>query len=535
MRSVVIAAVGILLLFSSCSVVKTAADLQRIANSGTKRVTIKNDIDLQGQSLRFPVGCKLVFRGGAISNGHLSFDAVVIKGCPKFRNCYYQGTIRVEKIDDRNYTSQDDDGTLKFLLTNAIENGARCKFFRDYKIDMNALSGSGLVSLRDIESGADITFQGNAILNTKVFTKPTTKPFIVLTNVNGVTIRDCRFRDVAEHNTRNFKNSTGCTFIHCYGDCEAINLIDCSQENGDCILRSGVYTHNKSHPERTPTVGLSNSVLKVSAKNTGYGLALYCGDNLDIDLTVESPHRGFYCTGVSNSKINYNGHNPIETKCHILIKDAVFRHFDESGNEVLDMKGCHDLVIKANIEEMMAGESVVIFQSYGSGRKEGADFTFRSGKCHHYNVDITANIGRGPAKDSYSICTCNSDSGALNEEDMYGCKVSNITIHDVNCGSGTTSPYMCNFGPFIEADIDVRDCILTSTDSSRKPSFNYRVLGNTSGMIRVTNSMVGNVVVRKKTSGNLDIVVDNEPAKLEPNYSNDNSVRGLVRVMKRTN
>ena len=272
----------------------------------------------------------------------------------------------------------------------------------------------------------------------------------------------------------------------------------------------------------------------MSAKNTGYGLALYCGNSLDIDLTVESPHRGLYCTGVSSSTINYKGYNPIETKCHILIKDAVYKRVDGRGNEVLDMKGCHDLVIKAIIKEMMAGENVVIFQSYGSGRKEGADFTFRSGQCHHYNVDITANIGKGPAKDSYSICTCNSDSGALNEEDMYGCKVSTITVHDVNCVSGTTASFMCNFGPFIEADIDVRDCHLTSTDTNRNPSFNYRVLGNTSGRIRVTNSSVGTVVVRKKTSGNFDIEVDNEQAKLEPNYSNDNSVRGLVRVFKRT-
>lgn len=529
-----IALVCVFFSFFSCSIVRNDTDLLQYANNqSTRKIIIKEDVNLLGKAISFPEGCTVMFNKGSISNGRITFNSNQIKGKVRFVNCSYSGKMIVSHIDDRGFSSQDDAGTLKFLLTNAIENGARCKFYRDYRIDMNALSESGLVSLRNIESGADISFQGHTIFNTKQFSKATIKPLIVLNNVNNVTIRDCNFVDVKEHNTHLFKKSSGCNYLHCFGDCEAINLLNCSQENGDGILRSGVYTHNKSNPERTPTVGLSNSVLKVSAKNTGYGLALYCGDNLDIDLTVESPHRGFYCTGVSNSKINYKGHNPIETKCHILIKDAVFRHIDESGNEVLDMKGCHDLVIKANIEEIMAGESVVIFQSYGSGRKEGADFTFRSGKCHHYNVDITANIGRGPAKDSYSICTCNSDSGALNEEDMYGCKVSNVTIHDINCVSGMTSPYMCNFGPFIEAEIDVRDCSLTSTGTRKKPSFDYRVLGNTSGMIRVTNSSVGNVVVRKKTSGNLDIVVDNEPAKLEPDYSNDNSVRGLVRVLKR--
>lgn len=535
-RNIVLTVVSILSFTCSCSVVKTGADILRHANNGAQKVTISKDIDLRGSSLHFPKGCKLVFRGGSIINGRLDFDETVIKGRPLFKNCTYQGSVRVDRIDDCDFSSPDDAGTLKFLLTNAIENGVRCKFYRDYRIDMNAVSGNGLVSLSDIDSGTDISFQGHTIYNTKPFLKATTKPFVVLCNVKGVTIRDCRFKDVEEHNTHNFKKSAGCTFIHCYGDCEKINLIQCSQENGDCILRTGVYTHNTSHPERTPKVGLSNSAIKVSSCNTGYGLALYCGDNLDIDLTVVNPHRGFYCTGISNSRINYKGHNPVETKCHILLKDAVYKKIDSRGNTVLDMKGCHDLVINATIDEIMAGESVVVFQSYGSGRKEGADFTFRSGKCHHFNIDFKASIKRGPVNDSYSICVCNSDSGALDEDDMYGCKVSRVTIHDVYCPAGAINPYMCNLGPFVEAEFDVKDCRPTSTDLKRMSSFNYRVLGNTSGKIRVTNSSVGNVVVRKKTSGMLDIEVDGEsPMIPEPSYSNDNSVKGLVRVLKGRN
>lgn len=533
MRDIVLFAVSILQVFCACSVVKTGADIQRLAHSGSQKVIIDSDIDLEGISLSLPKGCKLAFRGGSISNGHLSFDSVIIKGHPKFKNCTYKGTIRIDSIDDCDYHSSDDAGTLKFLLSNAIANGARCKFYRDYRIDMNKVTGGGLVSLSDIESGADISFQEHSIYNTKPFPKATTKPLIVLCNVKGVTIRDCKFHDVEEHNTHKFKNSAGCTFVHCYGDCEGINLLNCSQENGDCILRSGVYTHNTNRPERTPKVGLSNSVLKVSSHNTGYGLAIYCGDNLNIDLVVDSPHRGFYCTGVSNSKINYRGYNPLETKCHILIKDAVYRKNITREGAVLDMKGCHDLVIDAEIDEIMAGESVVIFQSYGSGKKEGADFTFRSGKCHHYNIDITANINRCPANESYSICTFNSDSGALNEDDMYGCKVSGVVIHNVNCTMGVTNPYMCNFGPFIDADIDVRDCHLTSLGANSKQSFNYRVLGNTSGRIRVKNSLVGSVIVRKKTSGILELEVEEKSKIPEPKYSDDNSVRGLVRVLKK--
>lgn len=523
-----------LLFISSCSVVRTGTDLQSLTDDNPLKLLIKEDIDLLGTEVILPKGSHLIFRGGSISNGNIYFDSVIIKGNPTFRNCTYQGIICANIFDDRNYASSDDAGTLKFLLTNTIINKAKCHFHRDYKIDMNDIPGSGLVSVSDYESDADISFHGHTIYNIKPFTKPTTKPIIVLCNVKGITIRDCQFKDVEEHNTHNFNKSLGCTFIHCYGDCQSINLLNCSQENGDCILRSGVYTHNKNHPERTPSVGLTNSTLKVKTVNAGYGLALYCGDNLDIDLSAESPHRGFYCTGVSNSRINYKGDNPFETKCHILIKDAVYRSIDTSGNEILDMKGCHDLVIKASIDDIHAGECVVNFSSYGSGRKEGADFTFRREKCNHYNIDVSASICRAPKRGAYYICQCKSDSGALNEEDIYGCKVSNVTIHDIDCVSSETNPYMCYFGPFVEADITISNCHIINTDPDISPSFNYRILGSSSGKLRVTNSPVGKVLVREKTSGKFDIELDGEPTPIEPSYINDDSVHGLVRIMRRT-
>lgn len=520
---------------SSCSIsYSNGSDFVKESNEGkNNNVVIRRNIDLKGQSLSLSRGVTLDFQGGSISNGNITFDATAIVGHPRFRNCTYKGTIRIDRIDDQDFASNDDTGTLFFLLTNAIENGSKCFINRDYSIKMNAV-GSALIVCQGVDSGADISFQGHTVTNTSTFPTPRLKQVFAFRNVKNVTIRDCVFHDTEDHNTHKFKKSSGCTFVHCFGDCEGINLLNCIQENGDCILRSGVYSHDVNNPENTPRKGLCNSTIKVKSVNVGYGLALYCGDNLDIDIDVMNPHRGFYCAGVSNSTIRYKGYNPFETKCHILIKDAVFRKAGRNRNEVLDMKGCHDLRIMADIDEIFAKEGVVIFQSYGSGRKEGADFSFRSERCQHYNIDVSARIHRGNDDGAFFICRFVSDSGALNEEDMIGCRISNLLIHDVKCNSRNTIPYMCDMESFIDAAIDVRDCDIVDPNFAIKHRYNYRVWGNAIGRIRVSNSPFGDVEVRNKNSGILEIVLEDSSDKHEPHYIKNDNVKGLVRITNST-
>lgn len=518
--------------FLSCSVARNGVELARIiTNKSPKKVVIRDDIDLMGKTITFPEGCSLVFKKGSISNGKLKFASNRIKGNVRFINCNYAGRIDTKKIDDRCFTSADDDGTLKFLLTNTLLNGGKCDFYRDYHIDMNAAL-AGLVSIKDVDSGADIIFHDCTIYNTTAFTKKTIRPVLTFRNVKNVTIRNCSFHDTDEHNSHVFTKSAGCCFLWCLGDCEAINLLSCSQENGDGFLRSGVYTHNEKLPEDTPKKGLTNSTLQVRSVNTGYGLALYCGDNLTIDVNTTCPHRGLYCTGVSNSTINYQGYKPMETKCHILIKDAVYRRVDENGNEVLDMKGCHDLVIKAYLDEVFQGESVISLNSYGSGKKEGADYTFRSERCHHYNIDFTATINRSPETGYYFISRFLPESGSSGESDVYGCKSDKIKIHDVKCLSGKARPYMCDFGANNEVEVVVEDSRVTPYNENLNYGFDYLMQGNSIGTVRVSNSLMGNVLVRDKKVGEFDVIVEGIPMTRSLNYTNDNSSRKLVRIIQ---
>ena len=535
MRSLFYFAVYIIILTCSCSVAKTGADLQRLANKGAARtISIKKDIDLKGEFLSLPKGSTLKFKGGSISNGKIVLKSTRLKGTPSFKNCTFSGSVIIKEIDDRNFISSDDDGTLKFLLSNAIANGAKCVFNRDYRINMNVAPGTGLVTFNDHVSKTDIDFQGHTIYNTTPFPTPRIQSVIALRNVKDVTIRNCNFHDSDGHNSRLFQKSKGCVFVYCYGDCEQINLLDCSQENGDCIMRSGIFAHNEKHPENTPTVGLTNSTIRVKGLNVGYGLALYCGDNLDIDIDVANPHRGFYCTGVSNSRIVYKGYNPIETKCHILIKDAVYKRSIRDGSYVLDMKGCHDLVIKAIVKEVLPNESIISFQSYGTGKSEGADFTFRSDVCHHYDIDFTAEIARSPETGYYFISRYLPDNGTQGEGDMYVCKVSGIRIHDVKCLRGKARPYMCHVAKGFDTDITVEDCTVTPYNTDKNYGFDYEVKGNSTGTIHIKNSLMGNVLVRDKKVGIFDVKVEGTAVTRSVNYINDKSVRSLVRLRQYT-
>lgn len=496
---------------------------------------VNKDINLNGDTLVFHSGSKLRFKVGAIYNGVVVFDSTKIESHPKFTNCSYHGNIIIKKLDDRDFTSSDDLGTLRFLLKNAINLGVRCEIHRDYIINMKDVPSSvGILSFRDIDSGADIHFNHHTISNTYPFPPHQIKPVLRFLNVKNVTIRDCIFHDTDENNTHHFEESTGCSFLQCLGDCERINLLNCSQENGDCILRSGVYTHDEKHPEYTPTRGLSNSILKVKSQNVGYGLALYCADNLKIDIDVDSPHRGFYCTGVSNSAIKYKGNNPKETKTHILIKDAVCRNVDENGTEILDMRGCSHLSIKANVPVLNPNEQILVFSTYGSGLKENADFRFRKAKCYHHDIDFTARIDKYPQDGFYILCNICSDSGALVENDMIGCKVMGLRIHDIRNIGGHATRYMCCVASHTDVDMTIENCeAVNEGKDKRVGKLDFQVFGTSKGRIRLKNSNCGNVLVRKKTSG--DFYIERKGKKYfdgQLSYINDESKRDLVKIIQ---
>ncbi len=511
--------------FFSCSIVKTETQLQE-ALGKTNIIIIKKTIDLKGETLFIPEGSTIWFKRGSLVNCDIIFNHNYIKGHPRFQNCTYKGGIIVDKIDDRDFPSIDDTATFSFLLSNAIINGAKCDFYRNYKIEM---TGSYLLTFEEMNSGAEISFHECRVFNTTVFKPARKKPVVLLRNVKNITIRDCYFKDADEHNTHNYHESTGCTFIQCYGDCESINVLNCVQENGDCFLRSGVWVHDSSNVLNTPKKGLCNSTLSISSYNSSYGLALYCGDNLNIDINTNNPHRGFYCAGVTNSTINYSGHHPIETKCHILIKDAVYLVKNEGQ---IDMKGCSNLVINAHIDDILSGECVVDFQSYGTGRKGFSEFGFRRTKCHHKSIDISVDIDNCPTDGFFVVCGFSPDLKAIEENEMVGCIVSDLKIHDVGIGKCFAKRYLCNIGPFIEAYMTVENVGNAEDGETNMRGFDFQVQGSARGKVTVKNSVIGNIFVLNKNTDLFRFEIESSSTLGGINHFNNATSRDLVKVRR---
>lgn len=522
---------SIMLSLTGFSASERLVGIEQLELKVNTRYRIYRKIDLKGGVLQIPEGCVLAFRGGSISNGTIVFNETVIKGHPRFKNCHFNGNVKIRKIDDRDFTSPDDNNAFVFLFRNAVINGIKCDFYRDYHISMAGVNSNGLIHFEDITSGADIRFHDCSLYNTFVFPSRIIKPVIVLRDVRNITIRNGSFHDVDGHNARLSAQSKGCTFIHCYGDCKGINLLSCYQENGDCILRSGVFQHMANMPYNTPFKGLINSTLIVKSKNTGYGLALYCGDNLSIDIDVESPHRGFYCTGVSNSTITYRGFNPQETKCHILIKDAVYKRMNADGSYSLDMKACSNLKIKAILDRLLPKERVIVFSTYGSGRKENADFRFRSEPCNHHNMDITADIKHYPNEEFYSIISVFSDSGALNNEDMIGNRVTDVIVHDIHGIGGNANRYLCMLQPYTETQIGFVNC------TSHDPDFGYnlQIQGNAKGSLHMRNGNIEKIYVREKDAGKFDFDIENTRVKGGVVYIKNQTAKELIRISSNVN
>ena len=208
----------------------------------------------------------------------------------------------------------------------------------------------------------------------------------------------------------------------------------------------------------------------------------------------------------------------------------MFLREDGIGTGFLDMKGCHNLKIKAVIDSLLPEERVICFQSYGSGRKEKADYRFRSEKCHHYNIDFTADIHNYPDDGYCIICDFVTESGALDFYDTYGCKMSNIYIHDINYRGGLSKKYIIQATPYTESNIDMVNCSLTDTGHDSSNDFGIQIIGTSTGIIKLKNCSLGFVEVKKKEYGEYVIKVENSFIKKESiNYDNESSI-DLVQI-----
>jgi len=468
---------------------------------------IRYNFNLGSSSFTIPSGCELRFNGGSIYNGSITFNATKITGMPSFVGCTYFRDISIDGIDDRNFTSNDDKTTLAFLISNAFDNGCVLNITRDYTMD---LGGAFLVKKNGKTSGAIFKFNGHTITNTYQFEGGENDIYhsavIYLRNSNDLTITELNFID-SEPRTSMPGKSRGYNIIQTTGDCDSINLIDCSQTNGDSPIRSGVYSYSETE---TGQYGLTNSTIKVKANEVGYGVAIYLGENLDISVDVNVCGRGAYINALSKSRINLTSLYPVRTGINLLVGDGHYSKKDASGNLVKSEKGCSDLDITIHIPQIKCTEeAAIVFSSNGTND----DFSTRTSICKHSN--IRASVFADSVAD-------NVTRTYLARIDTTETDIENILFNGFKWGGGSLSNYLF----FSEQKCSISMNFINGIGMVSNEKLYFRVAGEAKGTICVENAPLGDIQGPSPFSGNLTILCDH--------YDNSityNSANGIINVI----
>ena len=120
----------------------------------------------------------------------------------------------------------------------------------------------------------------------------------------------------------------------------------------------------------------------------------------------------------------------------------------------------------------------------------------------------------------------------IGEDDMYGCKLSNIIIHDVNI-TGPAKKYICLVASHVDADITIKDCGVDAASAGRNNGYAVQVNGFATGRVRVVNGIIDNILVNEKDGGSFDVETENTKVLNGVNYQNvQTPKRSLVRVKK---
>ena len=143
---------------------------QQINLNGTYNITIKRPFDLQGDTLRLPVGAKIVFkRNGKISNGHVVFNTNSFshkRNQKAFSGCSFSGNLENEKLCISMFGVTADGKTDDAPIINqvlSVIDGGNCHLFFDCDGDYG-ISSVKQRSTVMVGSNTEITFTGKGFL-----------------------------------------------------------------------------------------------------------------------------------------------------------------------------------------------------------------------------------------------------------------------------------------------------------------------------------------------------------------------------------
>lgn len=227
----------------------SAIDYKKLHIEENHTYTIRDNIDLRGQTVEMPAGVKLVAKGGLICNGTIVGNNTIIIGKkPLFNHITIKGTWNVPNISTKLFKDLNYENSLQDLLALTSSNIKNTVYIQKGSYKVNVKSG-----------GAGITLKSNTVLELEGDIELVPNSFdicyvVLVKDVSNVTIKGggTLIGDKYKHICNNGEwgmgiqilggkniDISGITIKNCWGDCiyigqesEDVRINGCTLDNG---------------------------------------------------------------------------------------------------------------------------------------------------------------------------------------------------------------------------------------------------------------------------------------------------------------
>lgn len=348
---------------------------QDMINEPNTIYEIRYDFDLAGDTITIPENCVLKFEGGKLSNGKLIGNSTALVSSTEsiFMNVSFEGSFRAV-VNSTWFIGNDTYivyTTLKFL-----ELGVKQISFekdREFIVDLIPYRVSKQDEAKNViiyvKDNSGITVLGNHCKIYNPASTPGTIGLLNFTNCSDIVVQDISLQ--GEDNYEDKSDVSGWVLCALYGDCSNIYIAG-KGKHLRTVVEYGKFEAYKGT--------LKNCNFNVELIEGGYGVALYGGESIIVNIRTREVHRSAYLAGVSNSTINADT-DRTSTGTAILLKDTrVFSDSDELSYVMSD-----NLVINAVYHANADLDNIVGVETCNEYGFEDRNTIYNT----HYIINIT--------------------------------------------------------------------------------------------------------------------------------------------------
>lgn len=291
---------------------------------------IRYDFDLGGAEVEIPENCVLKFEGGSLRSGIVFGSATTVTASQTkiFNGITLRGTWDCNRAYSSWFVhSEDNTNEIQWLFELAVKGIAveleaiTYNVTFDYKQPYTFYTYNETTeeyqyqtnnSAQFIAEGVDINIIGNNATIVENY-NPTTHRLIQMFALKNCTGNITDIKVILTHPCDDTDDVNSLSVVHLVEGCHNMN-ISLEGENIRTPVEAGFFGWHR------PSV--SNSTIRTTNKGKGYGIVLYDGFNLKLDINVNKLHRGAYIAGVTNSDLSYKGGVIYETATALLLRDT---------------------------------------------------------------------------------------------------------------------------------------------------------------------------------------------------------------------